>query len=214
MRKLVIYGSGSLGRMACQIMEDINEDKNQWNFLGFIDDAGELLGKNIHGYPVLGDSTWLTLHSDFDLVIAVAETSTKAKVRAFIDTCAHMAFATLVHPRAWISRMVSIGEGSIIYPDVLIDTDVKIGKHVVLNKSCTIGHDTVIGDYTTIAPGVNVGGKVNIGEGCFLGINSATIENLEIGSWSVIGAGAMVIHGVPSKATVIGIPARPIRPGS
>jgi len=46
--------------MVCQIVEDINADRKDWNQLGFVDDARELTGKDKHGFPVLGDSTWLS----------------------------------------------------------------------------------------------------------------------------------------------------------
>ncbi|MGQ0452916.1 acetyltransferase, partial [Bacillus sp. SS-TM] len=37
------------------------------------------------------------------------------------------------------------------------------------------------------------------------------IPNLIIGNWSMIGAGATVIHNIPSRCTAVGLPAKIIK---
>ena len=55
------------------------------------------------------------------------------------------------------------------------------------------------------------GGHVLIGEGTFVGSGSVVIGQLSVGSWSIVGAGAVVTKDVESGVTVAGVPARVVR---
>ncbi|HOJ85133.1 MAG TPA: DapH/DapD/GlmU-related protein, partial [Bacillota bacterium] len=50
-----------------------------------------------------------------------------------------------------------------------------------------------------------------IKEGCLIGTNSALIEGISIGEWSIIGAGAVVTKDIPPHCTAVGVPAKPIK---
>ena len=47
-----------------------------------------------------------------------------------------------------------------------------------------------------------------VGEGATLGANSTIVCGLEIGRFSLVGAGAVVVRDVPAHALVVGVPAR------
>jgi len=207
MKDLVIFGAGSVGRLVYNIIDDINQDTPDWHVLGFLDSDQQKHGTEINGVPVLGGIQWLEEHCPLWAIVAVSQPTARRELATSINRRAHIRFATLVHPLAWLARRVQIGDGTLIYPGVLVDPDVQIGSHVILNKHCTIGHDTTIGDYTTVAPGVNIGGAVRIGPGCNLGINCATIQGISIGDWSIVGGGALVIHDLPANVTAVGVPA-------
>jgi len=104
---------------------------------------------------------------------------------------------------------VNVGAGSMICAGNILTVNITIGKHVILNLDCTVGHDSVIEDYVTISPGCHLSGGTAIRRGAFLGTGVVTIENHEIGAYSKIGAGAVVINDIPEKVTAIGIPAKP-----
>jgi len=65
----------------------------------------------------------------------------------------------------------------------------------------------VMKDYVSIAPGVNISGSVGVGEGCNIGTGSAVIQNLKLGDYSIIGAGAVVIKDIPPNVIAFGVPA-------
>jgi acetyltransferase-like isoleucine patch superfamily enzyme len=44
-----------------------------------------------------------------------------------------------------------------------------------------------------------------------VGTGAAVIQGVEIGSWSVIGAGAVVTTDIPANVTAVGVPAAPVR---
>ena len=54
-------------------------------------------------------------------------------------------------------------------------------------------------------------GDVEIKEGVYLGTGVITIQNISIGKYSVIGAGAVVTKDIPDNCVAVGIPARPVK---
>ncbi|MBF2057829.1 MAG: hypothetical protein IGQ45_11585 [Cyanobacterium sp. T60_A2020_053] len=89
----------------------------------------------------------------------------------------------------------------------IIASGAKIADHVVINKGVIIGHDTEIKKYSVIQPGVKIGGHVVVGAGATLGIGSIVREDIKIGEYSFIAAGAVVLKNVEPKVLVAGIPA-------
>lgn len=211
MKDVVIWGRGALGRLAVEIAADINDDGGSLNILGFLDSNPDLRGTEVAGQPVLGGLDWIANRSATAIVVAVNSPSARMRIVRQLHRAGHTEWASLVHPNALIGRRTTIGEGTIVYPGSVIDVDVKIGCHVVINKLASIGHDSLVNDFCTIAPGVNLGGHVTLGEGCDIGMNSCVIQQKTIGSWTIVGAGAVVVNDLPSNVTAIGVPAKPIK---
>lgn len=101
----------------------------------------------------------------------------------------------------------TIGNGSIINQGCIIDNFVEIGECVFVNIGSMISHHSIIRDNVFIAPGVNIAGCSIVNEGVFLGTNATIIDHINIGRYSVIAAGAVVIEDVPPYCMVAGNPA-------
>jgi acetyltransferase-like isoleucine patch superfamily enzyme len=86
-----------------------------------------------------------------------------------------------------------------------------IGDSVILNTGCIIDHQTMIGEGSHICPGVRIAGRVKVEPGVFVGIGATVIPKVTLGCEAIIGAGAVVIEDVLPLATVVGVPARPIK---
>jgi len=84
-----------------------------------------------------------------------------------------------------------------------------INKHAKIGEHCRLRHSVTIGCKTnqdgSQGPSPKIGNYVDIGTGAIL------IGDIHIGDNAVIGAGAVVVNNVPSKATVVGNPAKVIR---
>jgi sugar O-acyltransferase (sialic acid O-acetyltransferase NeuD family) len=211
MKDIIIYGAGSVGRLAEQIIVDINQVSDQFNLLGFLDDDKSKHRTLQHGTPILGDIQWLIQRPNTSVVIGFSNPKQKKQLHTRLKEFGHKHFATLIHPDTWIANRVDVGVGSVIYPGVHLDVDIRLGDFCLLNKLSTVGHDTSLGDYTTVSPGVNIGGYNNIGKGVEFGINSCSIQHLRIGNWSVIGAGAVIIRDVPAGSVMVGNPGRELK---
>ncbi|MCC2675632.1 MAG: sugar O-acyltransferase, sialic acid O-acetyltransferase NeuD family, partial [Ramlibacter sp.] len=176
----------------------------------FLVDRDEFLGPPIGGVPVrrLAD---VQPQRDARYIVAVGEPAHRRRAVALCEA-AGLSRATLVHPRAEMSRQVVIGGGSIVCAGVIATVDIEMGEHVHVNLDCTIGHDVRIGDFSTLSPGVHVSGRVHIGPDVFVGtgvniINGSSGKPLVIGAGAVVAAGACVTREVEPGAMVAGVPA-------
>lgn len=212
MKDLIIVGASGFGREVAWLTERINEKNETYNILGFVDDNPDKLGEDINGYTVLGGCDILTEYKDAYLVCAVGSSKIRRKIIEKIKTINPDAkFATLIDPSVIMSKFVTIGEGSIICAQTVITVNVKIGSFVTINLDCTIGHESVIEDFVTMYPSVNVSGLTKIGACTELGTGMQMIQNVKIGSNSIIGAGAVVVSDIPENCLSVGCPAKPIK---
>lgn len=211
MKNVVIYGAGSVGKMSQQIIEDINSKSKSFNILGYLDDNNEKWLSTFNEYIILGGVDWLKANPDIYVALGFSNPKQKKSLLDKLESINHEHYVTLIHPLAWISSRVRIGKGSIIYPGVHIDVDVNIGEFCLFNKLATVGHDTNIDSFVTLSPSVNIGGFNNIGKGVEFGINSASIQCINFGEWTIIGGGSMVIKDLPDNVVAAGVPAKIIR---
>ena len=212
MKDIAIFGAGGFGREVKFLIDQINENELQWNFIGFFDDGIEE-DIMINGFKVLGGIDKLNnFNKELSIVFAVGNPIIKKSVLTKLDN-KHLTFPSLIHPNVQkgSDEFVKIGRGCIIAAGSIITVNISIGNYVIINLGCTVGHDTEIGDYSSFMPGVNISGEVNIEEGVYVGTGAKIINQLTIGKYSIIGAGAVVSKSIPERCTAVGIPAKPIK---
>lgn len=209
MKDIVIIGSGGFGREVAWLIEDINEQKEEWNLLGFVDDDSSKLGENINGYNVIGNVEWLK-KQELYVVNAIGDPRTKKGIIESLRNSKNT-YPILIHPSVINSSRNEIGEGTVICAGSILTVNVTVGNHVIINLDCTIGHDANIGDYSTILPSVNVSGFVKTEECVSVGTGSAIIQGVSIGRNTVVGAGAVIVKDLPANCTAVGSPAKPIK---
>ena len=209
MKDLIIIGVGGVGREAALIAEEINEQSQEWNILGFVDDNEDVQNTYINGYPVLGKSQYLQNYKDEVYVFCgISNYKVKKKIISKLKENQNIKFATLIHPSVKLNKHIKIGEGCIIYQNVIMTVNIEIGDHVIISPKCGIGHDSKIHDYVTLLWNVNVSGNVDIKEGATMGSGSTVIQGLTIGEGSFVGAGATVIRDIDKYKTAVGVPTR------
>lgn len=121
---------------------------------------------------------------------------------------------------AAIGNDCTIGPFARIRPQTVLDADAHIGNFVEIKKSrvgsgSKVNHLTYIGD-CTIGKGVNVGAGTitcnydgankhltEIGDGAFIGSNSALVAPVKIGAGATIGAGSTISGGVPDNTLTL-----------
>lgn len=212
MKDIAIFGVGGFGREVLALIKDINKIESTWNIVGFFDDGYEK-GIMFNGYPNLGKTEDLNKwETPISLAVSIGSPVIKKNI---LDNIFNplVDFPTLIHPSVWIGdkEFVEIGKGCIICAGVMITTNIKIRDFVILNLQCTVGHDTIINDYAAFMPSVNISGEVIIREGVYVGTGAKIINQLEIGDYTVVGAGAVVAKTLPAHCTAVGVPAKPIK---
>ncbi|MCO7124864.1 serine O-acetyltransferase [Sporolactobacillus shoreicorticis] len=104
---------------------------------------------------------------------------------------------------------IEIHPGAVIGRRFFIDH----GTGIVIGETCEIGNDV------TLFQGVTLGGTgkekgkrhPTIGDDVLISCGARVLGSIIIGNHSKIGAGSVVLHDVPSNATVVGIPGRIVR---
>ena len=212
MKPVVIIGAGGFAREVLDVIDAANQDKLQYDVLGYIvDPQYGSPGAMINEKPILGGFDWLSKRSnDIWVICGVGPSHYRYQLvrRAQALRCR---FFSVAHPTAVLTRWIQLGDGVVITAGCILTNQIRIGNHVQVNLDCTIGHDAILEDFVTLAPGVHVSGNVILREGAYVGTGANIIEKLEIGEWSTTGAGSAVVKNVPANATVVGVPARVIR---
>jgi sugar O-acyltransferase (sialic acid O-acetyltransferase NeuD family) len=208
-KPLYIIGAGSVGgHIAWNFRDYLGSEP--YELAGFLDDDEDKIGTEPFGYPVAGTSGMALELDGAAIVIGIAFPGAKKIVIEKISENRSLQFPVLIHPKAWISNDVKPGKGCVIYPGTSVNYGCRIGDFVVMNMNCAVGHHSDIGRYSSLAPGVNLGGHTQIGEAVDMGIGSATLQNVRIGSGAIIGGQAMLIEDVEPGKTVAGVPGKEI----
>jgi len=214
MKRIVILGAGGHVRETAQLIKDINRVTPEWELLGYIDDNEAIHGQIRNGFPVLGPTEMLAEeeYKDIYVICGFSHPEGKKKAVAIVkELQPDIRFATLIHPTAVYGDENTIGEGTMICAGSIVTTNVSIGSHVIINYGCTVGHDCIIEDYAAILPGTNLSGNVTIREGVQTGTGTSVIPGMEIGAYTIVGAGAVVTQPLPAHCTAVGVPAKPIK---
>ncbi|WP_407542130.1 acetyltransferase (plasmid) [Deinococcus radiomollis] len=156
------------------------------------------------GYPV---SATIADLPDVPQTVAVIGIGSNSARRSLATRFVQVRWQVLIHPTAWVAPDVMVGPGSIIMAGAVVQPGTRIGSHVIINTLASVDHDCVLEDYVHVAPGCHLAGNVHLKEGVFAGIGAVVIPGLQVGAWSVVGAGAAVTHTLPPRVTAIGVPA-------
>jgi sugar O-acyltransferase (sialic acid O-acetyltransferase NeuD family) len=137
----------------------------------------------------------------------VPVTPRKSELVEFLKKTYQLQFTQLIHPTAYVSRYVKIGEGVFIGARSVVSPGAVLGDHVFIHSGVTVGHDTVLHEYVRLNPGSNIAGHVEIFNAAMIGLGANVIEELVIGRGAVVAAGAVVIRDVEEYTMVAGAPA-------
>ncbi|MFF6777264.1 acetyltransferase [Streptomyces sp. NPDC012637] len=206
--RLVIIGAGGFGRETAQAALAAGR-----HLAGHLDDDPALWGKKVDGVPVLGGTKLVQELPRADFVVCVGNPRDPAARARLVQQLGlpEKRYTTVVHPTAVVSPTSTIGPGTVLLAHTVLTASVRVGRHVAVMPQTVLTHDDQIADFATLASGVRVGGAARIGRGVYLGAGSLVRENLEIGDWSLIGMGAVVLGNVPPGEVWVGNPAVRLR---
>lgn len=172
-------------------------------FVGYLDDGEPAFGRDL---PRLGDTNAYALGSDQKLVMAVGDPKGKQALAGRLG--GPEAFATLIHPRAWVSASATLGPGAVVGPFTDVSADSRAGALLTLNAYSSLGHDVAVGDFVTLSGYVDLTGGVTVGDRSFFGSGARVLPRLSIGADCMVGAGAVVVRGCEDGVTLYAAPAR------
>lgn len=206
MTDIIILGAGGCGREVANWIEDINRITPTWNILGFLDDNESALKGFASDYRIIGAIKDHKPRMNVKYAMGIANPAIKKIVgSAFIEKGAQ--FATIIHPSTRVYTEYELGIGLVTYPNSKIATGCRIGDFVTL-QSTILGHDVQLENYVTVSSSCGITGGTKLHEGCFIGDHACIAVGLEVGAYSHVGIGSVVIRNVADKTKVFGNPAR------
>lgn len=208
-----VYGSGGHAKVVAEVIAA--EGLYEVHFL--IDDCAAKAGSVVGGHTVVGGREALRGLRERDGIrhgiVAIGNERARHSIALELED-EGFELLTAIHPSAQISPSSAVGRGTVVMAGAVINADSRVGLAAVINTRCSVDHDCDIGDGVQIAPGATVCGAVRVGARTFIGAGATLIPSVVVGSDAIVGAGAVVIHDVPDGVTVVGVPARVIRPGA
>jgi sugar O-acyltransferase (sialic acid O-acetyltransferase NeuD family) len=204
-RNLLIVGAGGLGR---EVLGYIEDDNPLFDVKGFLDSRTYMLNATPRSIGIVGDPlTYVPVPNDV-FMAALGDPHQRYKYTAALRDVHHVDFATVVHPRANLSRHARLMHGCIIAPHVGISVDTHIGEFSCIQEYTVIGHDARIGNWCQINSHCTIAGGARIGNFVTIHPNSVVTSRAVIGDGVTVGAGSVVMGRIPAGITVLGNPAR------
>ena len=169
--------------------------------------------KPVEGLSVLTESQFSQLEAQTKYFnVAIADPKIRKRI---VSQCLQSGYKpfTLLSDDLRQYHGNTIGEGAMIGDRTMITCDVQIGRFFLCNYYSYIAHDCKIGDFVTFLPNVSCSGHVHIGNGVIVGAgamikNGSPSKPIIIGDGAYIGMGAVVTKDVAANTVVVGNPAR------
>lgn len=203
-----VFGGGGHGR----VLLDVIERQGQYRVAEVLDDAISA-DTMVGDVPVSGGRDRLGkleedgIHAGF---VAIGDNETREQL-AELAYSAGLGFLKAIDPSSDIASGVAVGDGTFVARGAIVNVGCSVGSHAILNTACTVDHDSQVGDFAHLSPGVHVSGGCVIGARSHVGIGASVAQGLTIGDGATVGAGSVVLGDVPAGATVVGVPAGPLR---
>jgi sugar O-acyltransferase (sialic acid O-acetyltransferase NeuD family) len=214
MEKIIVIGAGGLAREVRFLIEQINVVNPQYEFLGYLVSDLKSIGEYDSKDEIIGDFNWLSKNRNVvNVAIGIGNPNHRLKVGNELSKhYQNIKFPALIHPNVVFDRKsCEIGKGVIICSSTTMTVNIKLKDYSFINLGCTIGHESIIGQGCVLNPTVNISGGVKLGDSVLIGTGSQILQYLEIGSNSILGAGACLTKSIPDNVIAVGVPAKVIK---
>lgn len=124
-----------------------------------------------------------------------------------------------IMPGCKVGENCNIGQNVVVSSGVILGKNVKIQNNVSIYEGVSCDDDVFLGPSMVFTNVINPRSAVNrraqyakthVGKGASIGANATIICGHDIGSFALIGAGAVVTKNVPPYALVVGNPAKQV----
>ncbi|MBC7915271.1 MAG: acetyltransferase [Pyrinomonadaceae bacterium] len=208
--KLILVGGGG----HCKACIDVVECTNEYEIIGILDHA-DLTGTKVLGHRVIGTDDDILKYKQegcrFLITVGqIKSAATRIKIAKLLEQ-QEAILATIISPKAYVSKYAQIGKGTIVMHGVTVNASADVGANCILNTGCGIEHDAIIKDHTHISTHAVVNGGCVVGNEVFLGSNATVSGYIRVGNNIVIGSGSVVLKNIDESGTYAGNPVKKIR---
>jgi len=144
---------------------------------------------------------------------------------SFVDEGAVIGKGTKIWHFSHVSGTAKVGDHCNFGQNVYIDNGVIIGNGVKIQNNVSVYKGVIVEEGVFLGPSMVFTNVINprsfverktefrptyVRKGATIGANATIVCGIEIGAYSLIGAGAVVIKDVPSYALIVGNPSRQV----
>src|SRR5437667_7964900 len=153
-KRLLVMGAGGHGRAVADLAAECG-----WTVAGFTD--------RVTGASILGrdeDLTALAAAGAMDAaVVGVGNAALDRRAALFqLLKASGIVVATMVHPRAVLSRSCRLGEGVVVFAGGVLGSSVEVGANAVVYSGVIAEHDCRIGAHAYRPPRTVLRGRTTI----------------------------------------------------
>lgn len=201
--RLIVLGAGGHAKV---VIETIQLTRPHCEIAVLDDHRG--VSETILGLPIVGRWSWLESNwPDAEIMPALGANVRRAELGDWLRAAGRR-MATIVHPQSVVSTSALVGDGCFVAAGAIVNAEVKLEQAVIVNTSASIDHDCHIGYASHIAPGSHLCGAVEVGSQTLIGAGATVLPGVRIGDDALVAAGAVVTRDVPDGGRVAGVPAR------
>jgi sugar O-acyltransferase (sialic acid O-acetyltransferase NeuD family) len=205
-RSLAIVGAGGHGRVVADCAEALG-----WDRIEFFDDKGGEVASGPWAVVGMVEALFEQVGDYHGVVVGIGANRVRLDLHRALVARGGTA-ATLIHPRATVSRHARIEAGTVVFAGAVVNFGARIGQACIINTGATVDHDDRLADGVHLSPGAHLGGGTTVGECSWIGLGASVREGVSIGRSVRIGAGAAVVASAADDVTLVGVPARPLGP--
>ena len=209
-KKLVIFGAGTLGHLAYQFFQKDSE----YDVVAFTvqksyikHNSDEFCGKPIVPFEEI---TNYYPPSHYDMFVALGWYKLNRN-RSTIYTLAKekgYTLANYIHKSVVYWDDLDIGDNCMVMEGSIIQPFVKIGNNVTIWSDCCIEHYAKIEDNCTLVAGCKVAGDATIRKNSFVGVGSLIGDGVIVEEDNFIAMGTVVRKATQKNAIYEGNPAK------
>jgi len=200
--RLILIGGGG----HCCSCIDVIESEGRYYIHGVLDNA-LLPGQKVAGYDVLGCDSDITKYAKlgYSFLVTVGHVGNAALRKKLYQLVINERglLATVISPRAYIAKNVTVSKGTIVMHDALINVGTVIGDNCIINSKALIEHDCKVSSHCHISTSAVVNGGVNIGEGTFFGSNATSKHGITINEGTFIKANSCFVTNKMKKVAFL-----------
>jgi UDP-2-acetamido-3-amino-2,3-dideoxy-glucuronate N-acetyltransferase len=124
----------------------------------------------------------------------------------------HICSGAIIGKNCSFGQNVYVAPGVVIGDNVRVQNGVSIYSGLVIDDYCFLGpHCTFTNDKYPRSCGNWTLEKTHLKKGSSVGANATILCGIELGEYSMVGCGSVVIRTVPPKTLVVGNPARIVK---
>ena len=201
MEKIIIWGIGQIS----QVLTFYIQKYTQYKICAYTLDKEYMGDKNeFNGIPVIAfeeiEKHFSPNEYKMALIMGYKNLNRYREEKYLQAKAKGYSFISYVSPHSTCDA--DIGENTFIFNDNDIQPYTKIGNNVIIWANSGIGHHVIVEDNCFLAS-PKISGASIVRKNSFLGSNCTIAHNVEIGAYSIIGAGTIITKNLKEGSVVV-----------